>query len=78
MCRTFQKSPLNRVVRPCRDGMPGTLLPESRRRMSLRATRALAEHRDVVDVDLLDLSDGKETWALDETSGAPDGMQGEP
>lgn len=26
MCRTFQKSPVNRVVRPCRDSMPGTLV----------------------------------------------------
>ena len=34
MCRTFQKSAVHGVVRPCRDSMPGTLLPESRRRMS--------------------------------------------
>lgn len=40
MCRTFQKSPVSRVVRPYRDSLPGTHLPESRCTVSLRATRA--------------------------------------
>ena len=39
MCRTFQKSSVSRVVRPCRDSMPGTLSSESRRRMSSMTTR---------------------------------------
>ena len=59
MCRTFQKSSVNRVVRPCRDSMPGTLLSESRCRMSLSATRPLPKRRDVVDVDLIDLTNRK-------------------
>ena len=68
MCRTFQNSPVNGVVQPCRDGMPGTLLSESRRRMSSRVTRALPNRATLRDVDL---TDRKGTWA-------PDGMQDEP
>ena len=45
-CRTFQKSSVNRVVRPRRDGMPGTLLPESGRGMSSRTTRASPKRCD--------------------------------
>ena len=63
MCRTFQNSSVNRVVRPCRDGMPGTLLPESRRRMSSMVTRALPNRATLRDADL---TDRKGTWALDE------------
>ena len=37
---------MNRVVRPCRDGMLGTLSPESRRRMSSRTTRVSPKLRD--------------------------------
>ena len=61
MCWTFQKSPVNRMVRPCRDSMPGTPLSESRRTMSLRATRALPKRRDAVDAELIDLTDRKGT-----------------
>ena len=71
MCRTFQKSSVRGVVRPCPDSMPGTLLPESRSTMSLRATRASAEHRDAVDADLLDLTDRKGTQALEEMERGP-------
>ncbi len=46
MCRTFQKSSVNRVVRPCRDSMPGTLLSESRCRMSSRTTPASPKRSD--------------------------------
>ena len=46
MCRTFQKSSVSRVGRPCRDSMPGTLLSESRCRMSSRTTRALPKRSD--------------------------------
>ena len=63
MCRTFQNSSVNRVMRPCRDGMPGTLLPESRRRMSSMVTRALPNRATLRDADL---TDRKGTWALDE------------
>ncbi|MDE0034172.1 MAG: hypothetical protein OXU75_13725 [Deltaproteobacteria bacterium] len=58
--------------------MPGTLLPELRRRMSSMVTRALPNRATLRDVDLIDLTDRKGTWALDETSGALDGMQDEP
>lgn len=46
MCRTFQKSSVNRVGRPCRDSMSGTLSSESRCRMSSRTTRASPKRRD--------------------------------
>ena len=46
MCRTFQKSSVIRVVRPCRDSMPSTLLSESRCRISPRTTRASPKRSD--------------------------------
>ncbi len=61
-----------------RDSMPGTLLSESRCRMSLRATRALPKRRDAVDVDLIDLTDRKGTQALEEMELGAGGNAGEP
>ena len=78
MFRTFQKAPVNRVVRPCRDGMPGTLLPESRRRMSSMVTRALPKRATLRDVDLIDPTDRKGTWALDATERGSGQVQDEP
>ena len=46
MCRTFQKSPVNSVVRACRDGMPGTLLSQPRCRMPSSATLASPKRSD--------------------------------
>ncbi len=46
MCRTFQKSSVSRVVRPCRDCMLGTLSSESRRRVSSRTARVSPKLRD--------------------------------
>ena len=77
MCRTSQKSPVNRVVRAAATACP-TLLSESMRRMSLRATRALPKRRDAVDVDLIDLTDRKGTWVLEEMERGPAGDAGEP
>ncbi len=46
--------------------------------MSSMVTRALPNRATLRDMDLIDLTDKQETWALDETSGALDGMQDEP
>ena len=48
MCRTLQNSPVNRMVRPSRDGMPGTLSSGSRRGVSSRTTRTSPKLRGVL------------------------------
>ena len=46
MCRTFPKSPVNRVARPSRDNMSGTLSSQSRCRMPSRTTPTSPKRSD--------------------------------